>query len=49
MDALKDAKEELRQAYQNFEYAEPNYIDIAIMQINVAERKYAALLREARV
>lgn len=49
MDALKEVKEELRQAYQNFEYAEKGYIDIAIMQIAVAEKKVVLALKGARV
>jgi hypothetical protein len=39
MQNLRDAREELKQAEQNFNWADPDYVDIAIMQINIAEKK----------
>lgn len=45
---MQNLLEKLRQAQQNFDYAEPNYIDAAIMDLNAAEERYRAKLREEK-
>ena len=36
---MEELKEKLRQAQQNFDYADENYIDAAIMDLNAAEER----------
>ena len=46
---MQELKEKLRQAQQNFNYADPNYIDAAIMDLNAAEEKLNIYMKEAKV
>ena len=48
MDDLKEMKDRLRQAEQNFNYADDDYIDAAIMEMNTVNEKFRAMLREKR-
>lgn len=45
---MQELKEKLRQAQQNFDYADENYIDAAIHELKAAEEKFRAMLREKR-
>ena len=45
---MKELKEKLRQAEQNFNYADENYIDAAIYELNAAEEKFRAMIREVK-
>ena len=45
---MQELKEKLRQAEQNFDYATGGYIDVAVMELNAAEEKFRAMLREKR-
>ena len=45
---LKEMKDRLRQAEQNFNYADDDYIDAAIMEMNTVNEKFRAMLREKR-
>lgn len=44
-----DAFEELKQAHQNFELADPDFIDIAITDISVAKEKIDILEKQIKV
>lgn len=48
MKELQQAINELQQAQQNFNYADKDFIDIAINQLNVAECKLNLLLKEKK-
>lgn len=39
-------KDRLRQAQQNFNYADDDYIDAAIFEMNAVNEKFRAMLRE---
>lgn len=41
-------KDRLRQAEQNFNYADDDYIDAAIFEMNAVNEKFRAMLREKR-
>ena len=41
-------KDRLRQAEQNFNYADDDYIDAAIHELKAVEEKFRAMLREKR-
>lgn len=43
---LKEIKEQMRQAEQNFNYADDDYIDAAIFEMNAVNEKFRAMLRE---
>jgi len=45
---MDDLKEKLRQAEQNFNYADQEYIDAAIYEMNAVNEKFAAMLKEKR-
>jgi hypothetical protein len=45
---IKKAQEELRQAEQNFENAEKEYRDVAILELLAKQKKLDALIREAK-
>lgn len=45
---MQELKEKLRQAEQNFNYADQEYIDVAIYELKAAEEKFSAMLREKR-
>lgn len=45
---MQELKEKLRQAQQNFDYADENYIDAAIYELKTTEEKFSAMLREKR-
>jgi len=45
---LKEIKEQMRQAEQNFNYVDQEYIDAAIYELKATEEKFAAMLREKR-
>ena len=45
---MQELKEKLRQAEQNFNYADPEYVDAAIYELKATEEKFAAMLREKR-
>lgn len=40
--------QKLRQAQQNFDYADQEYIDAAIHEMNATNEKFRAMLREKR-
>ena|GEM_PF-2636329 len=48
MDELKKIRDQLRQAEQNFNYADQEYIDAAIHELKATEEKFAAMLKEKR-
>lgn len=43
---LKKMKDRLRQAKQNFNYADQEYIDAAIYELKAVNEKFRAMLRE---
>ena len=45
-EEVKQAKEQLDQAWQNFDYAEPEFIDIATYEVTLAQKKYVKLSRK---
>lgn len=45
---MQELKEKLRQAEQNFNYADENYLDAAIMELNAAEERLNARVREEK-
>lgn len=45
---LKEIKEQMRQAEQNFNYVDQEYIDAAIHEFKAVEKKFRAMLREKR-
>lgn len=45
---MQELKEKLEQAQQNFNYADENYIDAAIYELNAAEEKLRAMIREVK-
>jgi len=45
---MQDLKQKLKQAQQNFNYADDDYIDAAIYELKATEEKFAAMLREKR-
>ena len=45
---FREIKEQMRQAQQNFNYADDDYIDAAIMEMNTVNEKFRAMLREKR-
>ncbi len=45
---MQELKEKLRQAQQNFDYANENYLDAAIMDLNAAEERFRAMIREKK-
>lgn len=45
---LKEIKEQIRQAEQNFNYVDQEYIDAAIFEMNAVNEKFRAMLREKR-
>jgi hypothetical protein len=45
---MQELKEKLRQAQQNFNYADENYLDAAIMELNAAEERLNARVREEK-
>lgn len=46
---MNNLQEQLRQAEQNFNYADDEFIDAAIYELNAAEEKFSAILREEKV
>ena len=48
MDNLQEIRDQLRQAEQNFNYANDDYIDAAIMEMNTVNEKFRAMLREKK-
>ena len=40
--------QKLRQAQQNFEYADQDHIDAAIYELKATEEKFSAMLRERK-
>ncbi len=45
-EEVKQAKEQLDQAWQNFDYAEPDFIDIASLEVTLAQKKYSKLAKK---
>lgn len=45
-EEVKQAKEQLDQAWQNFDYAEPEFIDIATYEVTLAQKKYSKLAKK---
>lgn len=45
---LKEMKDRLRQAEQNFNYVDQEYIDTAIHELKAVEEKFRAMLREKK-
>ena len=45
---LKEIKEQMRQAEQNFNYVDQEYIDAAIYEMNAVNQKFRAMLREKK-
>ena len=48
MNELQEIKEQLRQAEQNFNYVDQNYIDSAIHEMNAVNEKFRDMLMEKR-
>lgn len=46
--AIKKAKEELQEAWQNFNYADEDFRDIAILQVNACMNNLSRLLKEQK-
>ncbi len=46
---MQELKEKLEHALQNFNYADENYIDAAIYELNAAEEKFRAMIREVKL
>ena len=46
---LQSAQVKLEQAWHNLQYAEQNYVDIAIVEINLAETEYSLLHHKYRM
>lgn len=47
-ELLQELRNQLRQAQQNLNYADDDYIDAAILEMNAANEKFRAMLREKR-
>ncbi len=45
---LFEAIENLRQAEQNFEYAESGYVDIALMELEAAKQRVAKIVQRGK-
>lgn len=45
---MQELKEKLRQAEQNFNYADPEYVDAAIYELKAAEERFRAKVREVK-
>lgn len=45
---MENLKQKIRQAQQNFDYADQDYIDAAIFEMNAVNEKFRAMLREKR-
>ena len=45
-EQIKQTKEELNQAWQNFDYAEKDMIDVAILDVRVKQLKYERLAKK---
>ena len=45
---MDNLRQQLRQAEQNFNYADDDYIDDAIHELKAVEEKFRAMLREKR-
>jgi len=48
VDKLDNLRQQLRQAQQNFDYADENHIDEAIKQMNEVKEKFGQLLKEKK-
>ena len=48
LEEIRKTQEQLRQAQQNFNYAEPKFIELAILELNYNEDKLGLLNRIAR-
>lgn len=48
MDDLQEIRNQLRQAEQNFNYVDQEYIDAAIFEMNAVNEKFRAMLREKK-
>lgn len=47
-ELMQAALKERDIAYQNFDYAEGAYVDVAVHQVNMAESRVVALIEEAK-
>lgn len=47
-ELLQELKNQLRQAQQNFDYADQEYIDAAIYEMNAVNEKFRTMLREKK-
>ncbi len=45
---MQELKEKLALAEQNFNYADPEYVDAAIYELNAAEERFRAKVREVK-
>ena len=48
MDDLQEIRDQLRQAEQNFNYVDQEYIDAAIHELKAVNQKFRAMLREKK-
>ena len=48
MEEVTIARDLLRQAQQNFENADPEYIEIAVYQLKAAEEQYNTALKQIK-
>gem|GEM_PF-5033330 len=46
--AIKKAQEELKAAWQNFNYADEDYREVAILQVNACKTNLSRLLKEQK-
>lgn len=45
---MDNLKQQLKQAQQNFDYADENHINAAIYELKATEEKFNAMVREAK-
>lgn len=45
---MQELKENLRQAEQNFNYADPEFIDAAIYEMKAVDEKFNATVKEVK-
>lgn len=49
LSQIQQAKEKLDRAWSNLMYAEPEYVDIAVVEVHLSETEYSLLNRKYRM
>lgn len=49
LSEIEDAKEKLEQAWNHFEYAAPEYVELAVLELLLAENRYCLLNKRYRL